>query len=222
MKMTRNGLLFLAFSLFLVACQNDDGSSTSGDKLKVDKENFAGSADFTVDTRMSTVGWKGTQNISNKTHTGNIKLKDGVLKVKDGQLVGGKVSIDMSTLNVTDLQGEYKGKLEGHLKSDDFFGVETYPTAIFEIADITPVDTIGGATHMIGGNLTIRDITKSVYFPTQVRIIGDAVLATTLPFEINRTDWGVNYNAGILGTIKDEIIEDEVGLTLKVRATLPK
>lgn len=128
----------------------------------------------------------------------------------------------MNSLTVTDLQGESKGKLEGHLKADDFFGAETYPTASFEIADIITVDTISGATHMLSGNLTIKDITKSVSFPTQVRVLEDAILATTLPFKINRTEWGVNYRSGLMGTIKDKIIEDEIGLTLKVRATLPK
>ncbi|GAB5552098.1 MAG: hypothetical protein Sapg2KO_16890 [Saprospiraceae bacterium] len=190
--------------------------------MEVNKADFAGSADFQVDTRMSTIEWRGTQNVSNKTHTGNLSLKEGTLLVKEGQLVGGKVMIDMNSITVTDLKGNSKGKLEGHLKADDFFGAETYPTATFEIASITPVDTIGGATHMLAGNLTIKDITKSVSFPTQVRMVEDAVLATTLPFKINRTEWGVNYRSGLMGTIKDKIIEDEIGLTLKVRATLPK
>lgn len=221
MKMTYMGLL-LAFSLFLAACQNNSESDSSGETLEINKEDFAGSADFQVDTRMSTVAWKGTQNVSNKIHTGNLKVKDGTLKVKDGQLVGGKVMIDMNSLTVTDLKGESKGKLEGHLKADDFFSVESYPTASFEIATITPVDTIGGVSHILSGNLTIKDITKSVSFPTQVRMVEDAILATTLPFTINRTEWGVNHRAGLMGTIKDKIIEDEIGLSLKVRATLPK
>lgn len=219
--MTHMGLL-LAFSLILAACQNNPESDSSEEALEVNKENFAGSTDFQIDTRMSTVSWKGTQNVSNKTHTGNIKVKDGTLKVKDGQLVGGKVMIDMNSLIVTDLQGTSKGKLEGHLKADDFFSVESYPTASFEIADITPVDTIGGASHIVSGNLTIKDITKSISFPTQVRMVEDAVLATSLPFKINRTEWGVNHRSGLMGTIKDKIIEDEVGLSLKVRATLAK
>jgi len=35
--------------------------------------------------------------------------------------------MDMSTITVTDLSGESKGKLEGHLKSEDFFGIAKYP-----------------------------------------------------------------------------------------------
>ncbi|MEM6378755.1 MAG: YceI family protein [Bacteroidota bacterium] len=222
MKKAHNWLFLLAFTLFIAACQNNDNASSSGEALEVDKASFSGSADFQVDTRMSIVGWKGTQNVSNKAHTGKLSLSDGTLYVKDGELVGGKVTIDMNSLTVTDLEGEYKGKLEGHLKSDDFFGVTTYPAATFEIATITPVDTISGATHVIAGNLTMRDITKSISFPSQVRIEDKAVSATTLPFQINRTEWEVNYNAGFLGTVKDKIIEDEVSLNLKVRATLPE
>lgn len=222
MKTTRNWLALIALSLFLGACQNNQDSNSSGEALEVNKEDFSGSADFEVDTRMSTLSWEGTQNVSNKIHTGNIKLKNGSIYVKDGAVTGGKVAIDMNSLTVTDLQGESKGKLEGHLKADDFFGVANYPEASFEIANITPVDTISGATHLIAGNLTIKDITKSISFPSQIRIVEDAVLATTLPFQINRTDWGINYRSGLLGTIKDKVIEDEVGLSLKVRAALNK
>jgi polyisoprenoid-binding protein YceI len=222
MKVNRNGLLLLTLVTLLGACQNGAKESTSGDALTVEKENFAGSANFVVDTKLSTVEWKGTQKVSDKKHTGKISLQEGTLYVKDGSLQGGKVTIDMASLIVTDLEGNGKAKLEGHLKSEDFFIVETYPTATFEIASITPVDSIGGATHMVSGNLKMKDITKSVSFPAQVRISGNTVLATTIPFQINRNEWGVDHRSGILGTIKDKIIEDEVTLTLKVRAVLPQ
>lgn len=222
MKMNCNWLLLLSIVTLFAACQNGSKESTSGDALEVEKENFVGSADFAVDTKLSTIEWKATQKIADKTHTGKIFLQEGTLYVKDGALQGGKVTIDMSSLIVTDLEGNSKAKLEGHLKNEDFFAIETYPTATFEIASITPVDSIGGATHIVAGNLKIKDITKSVSFPTQVRVLDDAVLATTIPFKINRTEWGVDHRSGLLGTIKDKIIEDEVTLTLKVRATLPQ
>ncbi len=50
-------------------------------------------------------------------------IKSGFLKFEKKKLIGGEFEIDMTSLVCTDLSGEYKGKLEGHLKADDFFEV---------------------------------------------------------------------------------------------------
>lgn len=81
----------------------------------------------TVDNAKSTIKWEGAK--VGGSHNGTINLKSGSLSFENNSLVGGSFEIDMNTITNTDLEGEYKGKLEGHLKSDDFFGVATYPTA---------------------------------------------------------------------------------------------
>lgn len=211
---------FLILGLSIMACHNGEKAQTGGETMEVTTD-FSGSADFGIDSRMSEVNWKATE-LGTGGHQGKIKLQDGVLKVRDNELIGGAVTIAMNTLSVTDLEGDRQAKLEGHLKNDDFFSVPTFPTASFEIATVTPVDTINGATHMIAGNLQIKDITKSVSFPAYIRFVGDAVLATSQPFMIDRTEWGVNYRSGLLGTIKDRIIDDEVRISLKVRGLAPQ
>ncbi|MBT8320298.1 MAG: YceI family protein, partial [Eudoraea sp.] len=80
-----------------------------------------------VKTTESTVTWKGYKVTG--SHYGNINLNSGSLSFDGDKLVGGEFVVDMSSLISTDLEGEYKGKLEGHLKSDDFFGVEKHPTS---------------------------------------------------------------------------------------------
>jgi len=80
-----------------------------------------------IKTDASKVVWKGYKVTG--SHEGTIAIKSGSLSFEAGKLVGGEFVIDMTTINTTDLQGEYKGKLDGHLKSDDFFGVATYSTA---------------------------------------------------------------------------------------------
>lgn len=210
----------LVMGLSILACQNSEKAQTGGETMEVSTD-FTGSADFGVDNRMSEISWKATE-LGTGGHQGKIKLQDGVLKVRDNELIGGTVTIDMNTLSVTDLEGDRQAKLEGHLKNDDFFSVPTFPTASFEIASVSPVDTINGATHLIAGNLQIKDITKSVSFPANIRFVGDAILATSQPFMINRTEWGVNYRSGLLGTVKDRIIDDEVRISLKVRGLAPQ
>ena len=67
----------------------------------------------------SKVVWKGYKVTG--SHEGLITIQSGMLNFKDEKLAGGEFIIDMTTIIATDLEGEYKGKLEGHLKSDDFF-----------------------------------------------------------------------------------------------------
>ena len=75
----------------------------------------------------SKVVWKGYKVTG--SHEGTISIKSGSLVFDNEKLTGGEFVMDMTTIGATDLEGEYKGKLDGHLKSDDFFGVEKYPTA---------------------------------------------------------------------------------------------
>lgn len=42
----------------------------------------------------------------------------------------------MTSLESTDLSGNMKGKLDGHLKSDDFFGVENHPEATLMLTSV--------------------------------------------------------------------------------------
>ena len=81
-----------------------------------------------IDTGESSIQWTGYKVTGQ--HEGTIDFKGGALEFKDGKLVGGTFTIDMTTINTTDLTGEYKGKLDGHLKSDDFFGVAKFPDAV--------------------------------------------------------------------------------------------
>ena len=84
----------------------------------------------------SQVVWKGYKVTG--SHEGTILLKSGYLSFQENILIGGEFEIDMTTINTTDLEGEYKGKLEGHLKSDDFFGVENFPSATLVFTNVAP------------------------------------------------------------------------------------
>ena len=70
------------------------------------------------------------------SHDGTVNVKSGNLVLKNGSVVGGQFVLDMTTINATDLSGEYQGKLNGHLKNGDFFEVEKYPTATYKITSV--------------------------------------------------------------------------------------
>ena len=111
-----------------------------------------------------------------------------------------------------------KDKLEGHLKSGDFFDVETFPTATFSITSVADADT-DEANCMITGNLTMKGVTKSVTFPALVVAKEDGTLtAISDKFKINRTEWGIKYGSGITGAIANEAISDNFTLQISLKA----
>ncbi len=223
MKTQLNLLFVLVLGLSLAACQNQSEATEAGEAVEVPAEATLGSATLNVDTQLSVIDWKGRKIVGDDSHTGTLNLASGQLNVKDDQLVGGSFVIDMNSLTNTDMAGsDGQAKLEGHLKSGDFFELGQYPTASFEIAGVAAVDTVSGASHMITGNLTMKDVTKSVSFPASVMMKEGSVLATTLPFTINRTDWNVQYGSTLLGVVKDKAISDDVTLTIKVRGVMPE
>jgi len=136
---------------------------------------------------------------------GNIALKQGSLDFKDGKLVGGEFTIDMATIVNTDMEGEYKAKLEGHLKSDDFFGVATYPTAKLVF---NAVKSTGKNSYEVTGDLTIKDKTKPVTF--DMSIYGNKATANV---KIDRTEYDVRYGStSFFDNLQDKAIYDEFDL----------
>jgi polyisoprenoid-binding protein YceI len=165
-----------------------------------------------VDVAQSIIQWKGYKVTG--SHEGTIQLKDGRFDYVNGLLTGGEFTIDMATINCTDLEGEWKGKLEGHLKSADFFGVEKFPAATFKITKVTAKGTPGD--YKIVGNLTIKGITKEIRFYANVAETDKARIATA-DIKIDRTDFDVQYGSGsFFDALGDKTIYDEFDLNVKI------
>ena len=170
-------------------------------------------ATFTVNADESELKWVGRKVTGE--HFGTIKLKSGSLDVQDGVLKGGNFVIDMTTLVSDDLQGEYKGKLEGHLKSDDFFGVAKYPEAKFVITKATKKNA---NQYEITGNLTIKESTNAVTFPAEVVVTGEKVYATA-NITVDRSKYDVRYGSGsFFDDLGDKTIYDNFDLQVKLVA----
>ncbi|AOW19797.1 YceI family protein [Urechidicola croceus] len=148
----------------------------------------------------STVVWKGYKVTG--SHEGTIVLKSGSLEFDGEILTGGEFVIDMTTISSTDLEGEYKGKLDGHLKSDDFFGTESYPEASLKFNSVTPK---GKNSYTVVGDLTIKGKTNPIEF--EISIYGSKATAS---LKIDRSKYGVKYNsASFFENLKDKVIYDE-------------
>lgn len=164
---------------------------------------------FKVTIENSTLNWKGYKPTG--SHTGTIALASGNIVVKNNKLTGGSFVANMSTIK--DADGS--AKLEGHLKSADFFEVAGFPTAKF---DITKSEIKAGKIQ-VTGNMTIKGITKQITFPATLAVNKDNVTLTSETFQINRTDFNVKYQSKTFFTeLKEKFINDEFDFQVTIVA----
>ncbi len=166
-----------------------------------------------VDTKASKVYWTGKKVTGE--HTGYLSVDNGTLMMKDGKLSGAVINMDMNSIVCTDLEGEWNGKLVGHLKSEDFFSVEKHPVAKFEAKSFKK----SGTQHEVTGHLTIKGITHEVSFPVEVKMDGDKVMANgTAKFD--RTKWDIRYRSGkFFSDLGDNLIYDDFEIKFELVAT---
>lgn len=217
---TKNIIGLLLLAIFAVACgQTPEGERVEASEAMETAPAVEEGVTYVVNTTDSDINWEGGKLVGD-THKGTIDLQQGTLRVEDGSIVGGQFVIDMNTLSSVDLaeKPDAKAKLEGHLKTGDFFETDKYNTATFEITQVSPVTDRADATHEITGNLTMKDQTKSITFPARVELQGNQLMASTPAFVIDRTQWNVMYGAGATGIAKDKIIKDEIGLQIELQA----
>jgi len=147
--------------------------------------------------------WKGYKVTG--SHEGTVDINSGTLIFKEGVLTGGNISINMRSIESTDLTGEYKGKLEGHLKSDDFFGVENFPTASLKLNKVKPA---GKNSYTATGDMTIKGITNTV--DLEISVYGNKANAI---IKIDRSKFNVRYGStSFFDNLKDSAIYDEFDL----------
>lgn len=171
---------------------------------------------YTVSTQESTITWIGKKITYN--HTGTIQLVSGELTFDDQLLTGGDFVIDMTTLKDLDLADKSKNaKLTGHLKSEDFFNVEEFPRATFEITSVTAEETEKG-NFMITGNLTIKGITHPNSFPAKITMSGSMVhVRAAIVFD--RSKYNISYGSGsFFDNLGDKIIYDDIEIGIELVA----
>lgn len=194
-------------------------------------------ADYSINKDSSQVTWVGTKPTGR--HDGKFPIKDGSISISDNKVVGGTILMDLANLEITDaeISEEDRGKLSGHLKSDDFFNVEAFPEAKFEITSVEPYSAgsaaneneaseedsefqLANPTHTITGNLTIRDTTNSISFPAIVNVSENEVTAKA-KFNIDRTDWNVSYGdeSAVTDKAQDKFIYNKVNIGFDITAS---
>ncbi|MFK7935268.1 MAG: YceI family protein [Saprospiraceae bacterium] len=218
MKTLFQMLLMFTVVGFMTACGGPEGQKVEAGAAKEEAKAATTAKAYTIDAGASQVNWVGAKPTG--THMGTLQISGGNLAVVNGNITAGEFTLDMGSITVTDLAaGEGKEKLEGHLKTGDFFEVEQHPKGTFAITSVKPAQGIEDATHEITGNLTMKGITKSVTLPANVNITDSKITAVTPSFTIDRTEWDIVYKSGSLAdTAKDKVINDEIGLVINLAA----
>jgi polyisoprenoid-binding protein YceI len=162
---------------------------------------------LTADTTKTKLLWLG-EKVTGQ-HTGTINLQSGWLNWQDNKIVSGEFNIDMASLKET----ENNERLLGHLKSDDFFGVEKYPLAKLVIKSSTPFDK---GTGVVSGTLTIKDVTNPIEFKATMQKKDDGTWFFA-NITVDRTKYKIRYGSGsFFDNLGDKTIYDEFKLKVNL------
>lgn len=215
--MKKSSILFLIIILIPIMVAmlyfkpNNQSINTSSKK----ESNLDSRVDtISADTNLSELLWTGFK-LTGK-HNGNLKLANGSFYIKNNIVVGGEFVFNMNSINCTDLQGKKKESIENHLKDEDFFEVEKHPNSSFTITNIEAQNDSLGKFN-ISGNLTIKDSTLNIQFPANILISDSIIQATSSPFNIDRTKWGIMYSSKkVLDNWKEGYIYDNMEIIINV------
>jgi polyisoprenoid-binding protein YceI len=175
---------------------------------------------YQVDLETSRLEWIG-RNLNNR-HYGRISVQSGELVIADNKPSAGNLVLDMTTLSNIDLQdANWHDMLLRHLKSDDFFAVDRYPTASFKLTEW--VEQKGASPEapegIAAGNLTIKDVTRPVRFRAIVAPQQDGSIKAHAALDIDRTLWNVCYGScKMFERLGMHLVNDFVSLELFVLA----
>ena len=166
-----------------------------------------------ADAAATVIDWKGDK-IVGSYHVGTIDLKSGWLAVDGTSVTGGEFVVDMNSIKTTDVKDEkMRERLVGHLKSDDFFGVEKYPLSKLVITGSSK--TPDGKT-LFKGNLTIKEATHPVEF-TATESKNGGVLTYTADINFDRSLYDVRFGSGkFFSNLGDNAIVDEINLKVNL------
>lgn len=158
---------------------------------------------LSANTEESNIRWYGEE-LTGKTHFGNLKFKEANLDLQDGIITGGSFTVDMNSLSVEDLSGGGKKRLEGHLRSDDFFSVEKHNEALLKI---TQKGKATGDTQTLYGDLTIKGKKHPVEFTITLEDKNTAKAQLTF----DRSIYDVSFRSGsFFENLGDKLILDDI------------
>ena len=171
---------------------------------------FSYSQSLNADKTQSLIRWYGEE-LTGKTHFGNLSFNEGRIELQDGLIIGGNFVVNMTSLSVEDLSGGAKARLEGHLRSDDFFSVDKYPEATLKISQKAKVE---GDVQKLYGELTIKGIKHAVDF--SIILVDKKTATANLTFD--RSKYNVRFRSGsFFENLGDKLILDDIRMEVSLQ-----
>lgn len=169
---------------------------------------------FKIAGAESSIAWTGRKVTG--AHDGTIVMKEGTINVTDGKLSGGNFIIDTTSIKILDITDPDTNKqFAGHLASEDFFAIEKFPSAAFEITSVTQTS---GTSYHVDGTLTIKGITHPNGFDTEI-IIGENEINASGKMIVDRTKYDMKFRSGnFFLNLGDTLIYNDFELDVKIIA----
>ena len=198
----------LVMALAVTSCSSKTETATT--EKAVEKKVEMEALSFNLNTEASTIEWKGTM-VGIYSLTGTLNITEGAVMTENGNIIGGKVVIDMSSMQATDenydpSKDQTKENLIGHLQSPDFFDVANNPTASFVIKSVNG--------NILTGDFTLRGVTKEESITLADVKVSEKGFEATSSFKINRQDYGVIYKS----SMADMVLSDDLEITIAIKS----
>ena len=198
--------------LFIVSCEK---SSKKKINTSLPKPTLSlSSGDYVMDNDNSSIKWTGRE-LSTKSHYGSLQMKNGSLTVNTDGTVNGIIKIDMTTIDCEDLQGRSKASLERHLRSDDFFSVESHPIATLTFKSEGGIGA--GNKLAFNGDLEIKGISHPISFESEVKSV-DPKVSALVNMTFDRSKYNVRFRSGtFFQNLGDKLIYDDIEISVDIR-----
>ena len=198
--------------LFIVSCEK---SSKKKIDTSLPKPTLSlSSGDYVMDNDNSSIKWTGRE-LSTKSHYGSLQMKNGSLTVNTDGTINGIIKIDMTTIDCEDLQGRSKASLERHLRSDDFFSVESHPIATLTFKS---EGVIGAGNKLaFNGDLEIKGISHPISFESELKSV-DPKVSALVDMTFDRSKYNVRFRSGtFFQNLGDKLIYDDIEISVDIR-----
>ena len=223
--------IIIAGLFAFLSCTNAPKSDEAKTTEAKDVNDSKNGESWALSTSESKIEWIGTKVTG--YHTGTVPVKSGEVHVNNGEVTGGRFVIDLANLEVSgpkNVSESNNKKLQGHLRSADFFDVKKHPKGTFELTGLRPYQgdaakeendprqeeiseyKVTDPTHLVSGNLTLKGITKNIEFPARITVTGTNAEAIA-KFNIDRKDWNITYPGQ-----PDDLIRDDIHLGISIKA----
>lgn len=213
--MKKLNLFAMALGLGVILSSCGGGSNTEATKTEenatTETKTESAATNYNVNTAESNIRWEGgTAGVTVYSHFGDIKIKEGAVEVTDGNVTGGKIVVDMTTIEPKDegySEENTPADLVGHLSTGDFFLVEEFPTATFEVT--------GSEGNNVMGNLTIRGKSNPETIVLENVDFTEGGMTATGKLTFDRQKYDVKW----AHYLKDVVLKDEIDLTFSLVAS---